>query len=406
MKILLVADGRSPITRGWIKTLREAGLDMALVSTFPCHPLPDSESPRIIPAAFSGLAGSQAGDKKDSSGSPSKRWISRFRGLFMAARYWLGPLSLERSRRLFLDIVEQEKPDIVHALRVPYEGMLARVTPPQLPFVASIWGNDLTLHAQGSPLMARETRQTLHRADGLIADAHRDLRLAKEWGLSADARTLCVPGSGGIDLTLINETTKSDLTIPLDIPVDVPLVINPRGFRPGSVRNDTFFKAILLVLKEIPETLFLCAGMANQPEALVWINRLGIERSVRLLPFLPQEDLWRLFKRARVSVSISQHDGTPNSLLEAMALGCYPVVGDIESTREWITDGINGRLVDPGDARAAAVAIIQGLQNTPLREQASITNKTIIAARANRQTLGPEIRDFYEKLILKRGDSE
>ncbi len=398
MKILVVADGRSPITRGWITTLREAGLDVTLISTFPSAPLPGEEPPRVIPAAFSSLAGSQAGGKKNPGSGTSKGWISRFRGLFMAGRYWLGPLSLERSRRLFLDVVEQKKPDIVHALRVPYEGMLARVTPPGLPFVVSIWGNDLTLHAHGSPLMARETRLTLRRADGLMADAHRDLRLAGEWGLRSTARTLCVPGGGGIDLAVINKAVEDDLTCTLDIPADAPLIINPRGFRPGSVRNDTFFKAIPMVLNEVPEILFLCAGMADQPEALAWIERLGIEKSVRLLPFMKQEVLWRLFRRARVSVSISQHDGTPNSLLEAMALGCYPVVGDIESTREWITDGENGRLVDAGDAEAAARAIVQAMQNPPLWQAASIKNKEIIAARADRQTLVPDIRAFYERL--------
>lgn len=398
MKILLVADGRSPITRGWIKTLHEAGFDVVLVSTFPCPILPGEDLPHVIPAAFSSLAGSQAGGKQKVGSRSSKGWISRFRWLFMTARYWLGPLSLGRSRRLFLEIVEQEKPDIVHALRVPYEGMLARVTPAGIPFVASIWGNDLTLHAHGSPLMARETRQTLQRSEGLMADAHRDLRLAAEWSLRSTARTLCVPGGGGIDLAVIHESVKGALSFPMDIPIATPKVVNPRGFRPGSVRNDTFFKSIPLVLKRFPDTIFVCAGMANQPDALNWIDRLEIGKSVRLLPFIPQEDLWRLFKHAQVSVSISQHDGTPNSLLEAMALGCYPVVGDIESTREWINDGENGRLIDPGDVQAASEAIIQALGNPSAREMAAIHNREIIANRADRQTLLPAIRAFYEDL--------
>jgi glycosyltransferase involved in cell wall biosynthesis len=186
--------------------------------------------------------------------------------------------------------------------------------------------------------------------------------------------------------------------LPVDIPADVPVVINPRGFRPGSVRNDTFFQAASLVLREKPETLFLCAGMAGQPEALQWLERLGIEQSFRLLPFMPQEDLWRLFRRASVTVSISQHDGTPNSLLEAMALGCFPVVGDIESTREWITDGENGCLVYPGDVEGAARAILSGLNDMTLRDKARAINAKIIQQRADRQGLIKSIRDFYISL--------
>jgi len=398
VKILLTADGRSPITRGWIKTLRDAGLEVALVSTFPCPPVDGVVEQMVIPAAFSGMAGSQAGDRS-AANKKTRRTVSRFRDLFMLGRYWLGPLTLKKSRDAFRKQLDNVQPDIVHALRVPFEGMLARVTPAGIPFVVSIWGNDLTLHAHGSPLMARETRLTLNRADGLLADAHRDLRLAREWGLRPESPVLCVPGGGGIDLQAIHAATNTGQPMPVEIPSDVPVVINPRGFRPGSVRNDTFFKAIPIVLNKKPDTVFLCAGMAGQPEALQWLSRLGIEQSVRLLPFMPQEDLWRLFKRAAVTVSISQHDGTPNSLLEAMALGCFPVVGYIESTREWITDGDNGRLVHPADVEGAASAILDGLENTSLHDQADIKNNAIIHERADRQKLLPEISRFYASLI-------
>ncbi len=406
MKILLVADGRSPITRGWIQTLKAAGLEVALISTFPCPSVEGIIEQVTIPAAFSGMAGSQAGGTMAKTNT--RRTVSRFRAgqikvlvatdLFMLARYWMGPLSLQRSRAAFLRQIDTFQPDIVHALRVPFEGMLARVTPDGLPFVVSIWGNDLTLHAKGSPLMARETRLTLKRADGLLADAHRDLRLAHEWGLKSDALDLCVPGSGGIDLKVVNEALTAEHPLPLEIPPDVPVVINPRGFRPGSVRNDTFFQAVSLVLREKPETIFLCAGMAGQPEALQWLERLGIERSLKLLPFIQQEDLWRLFRRAAVTVSISQHDGTPNSLLEAMAIGCFPVVGDIESTREWISDRVNGCLVKPDDVEGAALAILSGLNDPKLREQACKKNTEIILHRADRQGLIQSIRDFYHSI--------
>lgn len=51
-----------------------------------------------------------------------------------------------------------------------------------------------------------------------------------------------------------------------------------------------------------------------------------------------------LFRLSSVAVSPSLHDGTPNTLLEAMDCGCIIVTGDIESVREWINDGENGSL--------------------------------------------------------------
>lgn len=193
-----------------------------------------------------------------------------------------------------------------------------------------------------------------------------------------------------------------NIPLPVDLPTAVPVVINPRGFRPGSVRNDTFFKSIPLVLKEIPEGIFVCAGMAGQPEAQKWVERLGIEKSVHLLPFLPQEDLWRLFKRAQVSVSISQHDGTPNSLLEAMALGCFPIAGDIESVREWIVDGVNGLLVDPGHAPESAEMIIKALKDKSLTQKAAEQNQHVIRKRANKSLLASKITDFYGQFTNSR----
>ena len=144
-------------------------------------------------------------------------------------------------------------------------------------------------------------------------------------------------------------------------------MINPRGFRTGSVRQDTFFQALPLILERSPNITFACAAMAGQREALRWVERLRLEGKVHLLPLLPQADLWELFARAAVTVSVSQHDGTPNSLLEAMALGAFPVAGDIESIREWITPGVNGLLVEPDKPQALAEAVLLALDNPDLR---------------------------------------
>ena len=38
-----------------------------------------------------------------------------------------------------------------------------------------------------------------------------------------------------------------------------------------------------------------------------------------------------LFRQAQVMLSITTHDGTPNTLLEGLASGCFPIAGDIES---------------------------------------------------------------------------
>ena len=91
------------------------------------------------------------------------------------------------------------------------------------------------------------------------------------------------------------------------------------------------------------------------------MQQYQLEEHVLLLPYLDQQQLWQLFSRAQVYVSLSSHDGTPNTFLEALACGCFPVVGDIESLREWLEPERTGLLVDPtrpagGRAGGAACA--------------------------------------------------
>ena len=369
MKILLVADARSPITRRWVRGLLAMQNEVILVSTFPCQP-PDGVAEMVVlPVAFASLSGSQAGrgSKDDAetgvkSAPPSRshRMVARFRDLFQRVRYSLGPLTLRFYGPRFRQVAKRVQPDLIHALRIPFEGMLASYAPPEIPLAVSIWGNDLTLHGKGSAAMRRFTTRSLQRANGLAADAQRDIRLARAWGFADDKPVLTVPGSGGIDL--VETGAAHAMPVFPDLPQfseDTPLVINPRGFRPGSVRNDIFFQAIPMVLERVPDAHFLCAAMQSQQEAEDWLERLNIGQRVLLLPYLDQEQLWAIFQRAAVSVSISAHDGTPNSLLEAMAIGCFPIAGDIESLREWIVPGVNGLLVEPdkgpGPGRSSCV---------------------------------------------------
>ena len=111
-----------------------------------------------------------------------------------------------------------------------------------------------------------------------------------------------------------------------------------------------------------------------------------------------------LFRQAQVVVSPSEHDGSPNSLLEAMACGCFPVAGDIESIREWITHNENGLLVDPSDPRALAQAILTGLDDADLRTQAQDHNMRIIKERAEYGAVMGKAEGFYRNIVGEAGN--
>lgn len=398
MHILLVADGRSPTTIRWLDGLLALGYRVTLVSSHPCDSLTGIEGLHVLPVAFSQFSSAQKSDRGKGK-SIIRRLVKSFRGIFLEARYLLGPLSVRYYAPRFRRLVKQIKPDVVHALRIPYEGMLASFTPEGIPLAVSIWGNDLTLHATHSRAMAALTRRTLKRANGLHTDTERDMRLAHEWGFAADRQKLVAPGNGGIDLSQIRQfhTPLTPETEAL-IPKDHTLIINPRGLR-AYTRTDTFFRSIPLILEKEPKTAILCPAMAGEAEAQRWSAAIHADERVVLLPSLPQNQLWDLFTRCPISLSITSHDGTPNTLLEAMSCGSFPIAGDIESLREWITPGENGILVDPGSPEALADAVITMLHDGEKRAHASQFNLAMVSERAEISKVRPRIAAFYQKLL-------
>ncbi len=381
MRLLFVADGRSPIALQWMRYFIERGDEVFLASTFACQPNLDLQGLDFVPVAFSAA-------KRSIASTTSRPASSRTLGLRTAIRHFLGPLTIPRAARRLRSVIERIQPDLVHAMRIPYEGMTAADAYAGPPLLVSVWGNDFTLHAPSTLLMRHYTRWTMQVADALHADCQRDIQLAEKWGLDARKPRLVMPGNGGV---------RTDVFSPPQPLVEQPVVVNPRGWR-AYVRNDVFFQAIPLVLKEIPQARFLCASMAGEAQALRWVETLGIGHAVELLPPLPHEQMAAVFRRAAVLVSPSTHDGTPNSLLEGMACGCFPVAGQVESIHEWITDGENGLLVDPGDPRSLAEAISTALKNHRLRRRAAQVNAAIIQTRAEYRACMTEAEAFYARL--------
>lgn len=418
MKVLFVVDARSPIAVNWIRhfaqtplvsisPLRkragqsERGDEIFIASTFACSL--DFPVKRLvtIPVAFSEL-------KKQTQrpGAASARSLN----LRTVIRQWFGPLTIRGAAKRLRAFIDETKPDLIHAMRIPYEGMIAAdalsgldtsenttlrqaqrdarsTRPPRL--IVSTWGNDFTLHASSSPLMKHYARQTMQAAYAIHADCHRDIRLAIEWGFDSSKPTLVAPGNGGV---------RTDIFYPPAKLVEEPIILNPRGFRP-YVRNDTFFKAIPLVLAKHPNAKFICTGMANEQQARKWISELGIAGSVELLDLLPPTQMAEIYRRAQILVSPSVHDGTPNTLLEGMACGCFPVAGDLESIREWITPNENGLLFDSADYQSIASAIISAIENKNLRGKAAGLNQEIIAARAEYDQNIQRAEEFYKEIL-------
>ena len=303
--------------------------------------------------------------------------------------------------------MKRAKPDVVHALRIPCEAMVALdACPPAVPLAVSIWGIDLTLQASESYLTRRATRRVLARTDLLFADCQRDIDLAGTYGLRPTTPTAVLPGGGGIDLARVAEQDPtltshlSDLAGP-----GHRLVVNARGCR-SYVRNEILLDALSLLASDLdPRVRVVFVDSAHDAALRRSIQHHPLRSKIIVMGKRSREEVFSLFRRAEVSVSITDHDGTPNSLLEAMAAGAIPVCGDLPSIREWIEPGRNGFLAPSNDplAVANALRLALGLSDAE-RSSIRAENGRIIAARAERRSAGKHAAEKYGQLVMHRED--
>lgn len=93
----------------------------------------------------------------------------------------------------------------------------------------------------------------------------------------------------------------------------------------------------------------------------------------------------------------SSSDGMPNSLLEAMGMGVFPIQSNPgNATVEVISSGINGYLIqNPDDSSEIANHILSALQNTSLLQDSMMHNTNFISENYNRAKLRDKIVSLY-----------
>ena len=398
MRIAFIADGRSEHTRRWLRYFVYRGDEVLLLST---HPYPGDLfgiHPTNLPKLFrAGASMVKSSDLGPSNGNVLSPQVALARtGLYK----WVWPLwhqasVLEVPIQAFAArrVLSRVKPDVVHAMRMQNEGYVGALIGYH-PLVLSAWGSDFAFMAQRYPIHGLLTRHAMRKLDAFTADCNRDLHLALSYGLGQDKPTRYFPGNGGVDLDVFCPGEPHAHTRDR-------LVVYSRG---ASLfyRTDTLLAAIKIMLanQSHKQTKFvLLASQAGVSMIGRMRKILGLpETQVIIQPFMSQGDLAHLLQKAAVSVSPSISDGIPNSMLEAMACGAFPVMSNLESIREWITHGVNGLLFDPTDAQDLADCLMEALDNPSMRQRARPGNSEMVSDRADYAKVMPQVRTFYQSV--------
>lgn len=397
MRILFVAMGDSVHTARWMGQLRGRGLDI--------HFFPATAAiihPDLKEVTVHSLFRQRSGDLDASVKQTGLAWpLSR--GRARAQRMAERLLSVASSAVRLARLIQELKPDIVHSLEMQHAGYLTLESKKLLqavpfpPWIYSSWGSDLYYFGRRPEHRAR-IKAVLRSCDYYIADCQRDVGLAREFGFEGEVLGV-FPGVGGFDLDHMKQLRQTP-------PVSARRVIVLKGYH-----DDNWAGRALVALKALEKCRETLAGYqvliySASPQVRHAADDLsrGMGLQFTILPPSPHDEILRWMGRARIAIGVSVTDGTPNSMLEAMLMGAFPIQSDTVSTAEWITSGDNGFLVPPEDPEAIAVAIRRALSDNTLVDRAAEINERITMERIDRSVIQPQVIAMYEKVAARAAE--
>jgi glycosyltransferase involved in cell wall biosynthesis len=298
-------------------------------------------------------------------------------------------------------LVREIRPDVLHAHQVSSAGWLAAAAGYH-PFEVTAWGSDLLVNPQRSRAQRWLARWVLRRADYVtcVSAALADVALT----LGADRQRVEV-APWGVDTGIfhpLDEPARRALRAQLAL-ADGPVVASLRAFQPIYNPLDVA-QAIAPVLARVPAVQFVVFVYNEDPALLARFKDLveaaqGGE-AVRYIHDLPHDQaIAQYLQVADAAISVPSSDGTPLSVLEAMACGAVPVVSDVPSLREWIEPQENGLLVPVGDSTALGAAVANVLAHAPAQERMRRQAVATVRARGDREVLMRRHEAIYRQLI-------
>lgn len=138
----------------------------------------------------------------------------------------------------------------------------------------------------------------------------------------------------------------------------------------------TVFRAVRELLdRGIAVEHTLIGDGEDRQKVLNLIEALQLDSSTRWLGTLSHSTVLKHYRQADVFVlgcevaASGDRDGIPNVLIESMAMGVPVVATTVSAIPELVEDGITGLLVQPGDEKKMAEAVLRLMSDQMLRER-------------------------------------
>lgn len=161
--------------------------------------------------------------------------------------------------------------------------------------------------------------------------------------------------------------------------------------------HGTFLKAAARVLETRPEVRFVIVGDGETRANLEDLAaELGISHAVHFTGWI--RDMCTVYPDVDILVQSSVNEGTPVSVIEAMASGCCVVATRAGGTGDVLSDEENGLLVPIGDVDRLASAVLRVVENSPMRRAFGERARNS-AKRYDSQRLTSDIERLYLELL-------
>jgi glycosyltransferase involved in cell wall biosynthesis len=116
-------------------------------------------------------------------------------------------------------------------------------------------------------------------------------------------------------------------------------------------------------------------------------------------------DVVPLYQEAHVCLHLSDWEGMPNTILEAMACGLPIIASPVGGVPELVQNGITGFLVDTHDEQCLTDAVQELYENHSLRLEMGIGSRRFIEENHTLEKLRASIANFYGYVLANSRES-
>jgi glycosyltransferase involved in cell wall biosynthesis len=181
-----------------------------------------------------------------------------------------------------------------------------------------------------------------------------------------------------------------------------PFVVGWVGRMTAVKRTDVVVRVLSkLVERGVDARLVLVGDGPDRDDLERYAHELGVVRRCLFLGY--QEDVARWYNAIDALLLPSVNEGTPVSVIEALAAQRPAVATRVGGTPDVIRDGIDGFLVDPGDGEALAERLAELAHDPQLRAQMGAAGRERVLQRYAVDRLVEDIDRLYRRLLAERG---